>query len=87
MTESQAVLYRSLMIGQKKGIATEKNLLDIAKFWWYDGYEGFNTDHQETKMDCSAFGTGIALFVLGIAYGVWIDLYIDMVRYRRKYFK
>jgi hypothetical protein len=32
-------------LGQKKGIATEKNLLDIAKFWWYDGYEGFNTDH------------------------------------------
>jgi hypothetical protein len=38
-------------------------------------------------MDCSAFGTGIALFVLGIAYGVWIELYVDMVRYRRKYFK
>lgn len=44
MTESQAVLYRSLMIGQKKGIATEKNLLDCARFWWYDGYEGFETD-------------------------------------------
>lgn len=38
-------------------------------------------------MDWNAFGTGMALFLLGIAYGFWIDLYVDMVRYRRKYFK
>lgn len=45
MTLSQAVLYRSLMHGMKINVATEKNLLDTVKFWWYDGYEGFETDH------------------------------------------
>lgn len=29
----------------------------------------------------------IALFVLGVAYGVWIELYVDLVRYRRANFK
>ena len=29
----------------------------------------------------------VALFVLGVAYGIMIELYVDMVRYRRKYFK
>lgn len=29
----------------------------------------------------------IALFVLGVAYGVWIELYVDMVRYRRSNFR
>jgi len=24
----------------------------------------------------------LALFLLGVAYGVWIELYIDLVRYR-----
>ena len=38
------LLWRSLMRGMNIGTATEKNLLDIAKYWWYDGYEGFNTD-------------------------------------------
>ncbi len=23
----------------------------------------------------------MALFVLGVAYGIWIELYVDMVRY------
>jgi hypothetical protein len=23
----------------------------------------------------------VALFVLGVAYGIWIELYVDMVRY------
>lgn len=45
MTLSQAVLYRALMYGMKINVATEKNLLDTVKFWWYDGYEGFETDH------------------------------------------
>jgi hypothetical protein len=33
------------MTGQKRRTATEKDLIDIARFWWYNGYEGFNTDH------------------------------------------
>lgn len=41
---SHYLLWKSLMHGQALGVATEKSLLDIAKFWWYDGYEGFNTD-------------------------------------------
>ena len=41
---SHWLLYRALMHGQALGVASEKSLLDIAKFWWYDGYEGFNTD-------------------------------------------
>ena len=41
---SHYLLWKSLMYGQALGVATEKNLLDIAKFWWYDGYEGFDTD-------------------------------------------
>lgn len=85
MTESQAVLYRAMMIGQKKGIATEKNLLDIARFWWYDGYEGFETDCQERMMDWNFVGMVVSLFLLGFAYGIMIDLYIDMIRYRRKW--
>jgi hypothetical protein len=39
------LLWRALMDGQKLGIATEKNLLEIGRFWWYDGYDGFETDH------------------------------------------
>ncbi len=39
------LLWRALMVGQSRGIVTEKSLLDTAKYWWYDGYEGFNTDH------------------------------------------
>ena len=42
---SHFLLWRSLMRGQKLGIVSEYNLLDAAKFWWYDGYEGFNTNH------------------------------------------
>lgn len=38
-------LYTSMMAGQQKGLCTEKSLLDSARFWWYNGYEGFNTDH------------------------------------------
>lgn len=38
-------LYMAMIELQKKGTFTEHNLLDIAKFWWYDGYEGFETDH------------------------------------------
>lgn len=41
---SHYLLWKALMHGQALGVATEKSLLDIAKFWWYDGYEGFNTD-------------------------------------------
>ncbi len=41
---SHYLLWRALMAAQKNNIATEKILLDIAKFWWYDGYEGFETD-------------------------------------------
>jgi hypothetical protein len=29
----------------------------------------------------------IALFVLGVAYGIMIELYVDLVRYRRANFK
>ncbi len=29
----------------------------------------------------------LALFVLGVAYGIWIELYVDMVRYRRRWRK
>jgi hypothetical protein len=32
------------MHSQKNNIATEKILLDIGRFWWYDGYDGFETD-------------------------------------------
>ena len=28
----------------------------------------------------------VALFVLGVAYGIWIELYVDVIRYRRKMF-
>jgi hypothetical protein len=42
---SHYLLWRTLMDCQRKGIATEKTLLDLGKYWWYDGYEGFNTDH------------------------------------------
>ena len=28
----------------------------------------------------------VALFVLGIAYGFWIQLYVDVIQYRRKMF-
>jgi hypothetical protein len=38
-------LYKAMMTGQQKGLCTEHNLLDCARFWWYNGYEGFNTDH------------------------------------------
>lgn len=79
---SHYLLWKALMHGQALGVATEKSLLDIAKFWWYDGYEGFNTDCQRRRI--MEF---IALFVLGVAYGVWIELYVDLVRYRRANFK
>ena len=41
---SHYLLWRSLMAGMKNGTATEKSLMDVAKYWWYDGYEGFYTD-------------------------------------------
>ena len=42
MSDRLAPLYRSLMYGQAIGIATEHNLLDCARFWWYDGSVGEN---------------------------------------------
>jgi len=39
------VMVRSLRIGQSNGLVTEGSLINAAKFFWYDGYESFNTDH------------------------------------------
>jgi hypothetical protein len=39
------LLCRALIKGQNNGIVTESSLLNSAKYFWYDGYEGFNTDH------------------------------------------
>ena len=33
------------MRAQETGSLTEHSLLDCARFWWYNGYEGFNTNH------------------------------------------
>lgn len=37
-------------------------------------------------MDWNLFGMMLSLFLLGFAYGAMIHLYVDMVRYRRKWF-
>ena len=36
-------------------------------------------------MDWNFVGMVVSLFLLGFAYGIMIDLYIDMIRYRRKW--
>ena len=38
-------------------------------------------------MDWKLIGEFVALFTLGVAYGIWIELYVDMVRYRRRWSK
>ena len=42
MNDRLAPLYRALMYGQAIGIASEHNLLDCARFWWYNGEVGEN---------------------------------------------
>ena len=37
-------------------------------------------------MDWNLAGMILSLFLLGVAYGQMIHLYVDMVRYRRKWF-
>lgn len=77
---SHYLLWRALMFAQKNNIATEKSLLDCAKFWWYDGYEGFNTDHQEKKMKLAL--ECLSLFLVGVAYGAVAEAYARGVQYR-----
>lgn len=36
-------------------------------------------------VDLNVIGNSVALFLLGFAYGIMIDLYIDLVRYRRRW--
>lgn len=36
-------------------------------------------------MDWHLIGTSLSLFLLGVAYGQMMHLYVDMVRYRRKW--
>lgn len=41
-SESQALLYRTMMECQKKGTFTEHNLLDFLPHFWYTGEVGEN---------------------------------------------
>jgi len=41
---------------------------------------------KENKMDWNLAGMMLSLFLLGFAYGAIIHCYVDMVRYRRKWF-
>lgn len=41
---SHYLLWKTLMQSQNANRCTETTLLQFAKYWWYDGYEGFNTD-------------------------------------------
>ena len=36
-------------------------------------------------MNWHLFGEFLSLFILGVTYGIMIELYVDMVRYRRKW--
>lgn len=39
------LLVKSLSTGYRNGVAREYDLIHTGKYFWYDGYEGFNTDH------------------------------------------
>lgn len=39
------LLAKALKEGYRGTAAREYDLIHIGKYFWYDGYEGFNTDH------------------------------------------